>query len=356
MYNIPPKIHLAYLPTRIDKLNKISTEYGKNIYIKRDDLTGMELSGNKVRKLEYSLAQALNLKADTLITCGALQSNHCRATAAAGAKLGLKTVLVLKDGEKTSPSGNYLLDLMLDADIRLISPQDYKNVDKIMDNICNELKANGQNGYIIPMGASNAIGMFGYMEAISEILSQEKELGIHFDAIVDTVGSTGTFAGLVLGNVIYNAGFDIIGFSVSEERSYFQEVTYNNIKDCCKYISNENYTHTTQSLGIKKEDLNIIDLYRGEGYGINSPDDFKLIKHLASKEGIFIDPVYTGKAFKGMLSEIRHSQLKNPIGSDIPKNGIHADFSKYENILFIHTGGLFGLFPKAAEIADCIRF
>lgn len=287
MYNIPDKIRLANIPTRIEKLEKISAEYKRNIYIKRDDLTGSEISGNKVRKLEYSIAEAIREGADTLITCGALQSNHCRATAACAAKLGLKT----------------------------------------------ELAAKGQKAYIIPTGASNAIGMFGYIEAVKEIKEQEKELGVHFDAIIDTVGSTGTFAGLVLGNKIYEANCDIIGFSVGEDAEYFKQMSFDNIKDCCKYISSEKYTHTPESLGITKEDLNIIDSYRGEGYGISSEKDYEIIKHLARKEGIIVDPVYTGKTFKGLLAELDLS------------------LSKYKNILFIHTGGLFGLFPKAEEMS-----
>lgn len=348
MYTIPPKINLACLPTKIEKLEKISAEYHKNIYIKRDDLTGMELSGNKVRKLEYSIAEALEQGADTLITCGALQSNHCRATAAAAAKLGLKSVLVLKDGEKQPPAGNYLLDRILDADIRLISPESYKDVNQIMQNIAEELAAQNRKAYIIPMGASNAIGMFGYIEAVKEIFMQEKELGIHFDAIIDTVGSTGTFAGLVLGSIIYNAGYGIVGFSVGEDREYFQNISYKNIIECCKYLSNNKCTHTPESLGVKKEDLKIIDLYRGAGYGLNCAEDFEVIKHLARQEGIFVDSVYTGKAFKGMLSEIRYSESK---ASKAENSGFHADFSKYDNILFIHTGGLFGLFPKAEEMS-----
>lgn len=333
MYNIPDKIRLANIPTRIEKLEKISAEYKRNIYIKRDDLTGSEISGNKVRKLEYSIAEAIREGADTLITCGALQSNHCRATAACAAKLGLKTEFVLVDNEKNPPMGNYFLDLVLGANIHLISREQYKNVGEIMRNLKTELAAKGQKAYIIPTGASNAIGMFGYIEAVKEIKEQEKELGVHFDAIIDTVGSTGTFAGLVLGNKIYEANCDIIGFSVGEDAEYFKQMSFDNIKDCCKYISSEKYTHTPESLGITKEDLNIIDSYRGEGYGISSEKDYEIIKHLARKEGIIVDPVYTGKTFKGLLAELDLS------------------LSKYKNILFIHTGGLFGLFPKAEEMS-----
>ncbi|MDO5063143.1 MAG: D-cysteine desulfhydrase family protein [Peptostreptococcaceae bacterium] len=342
MYHIPQKISLANLPTRIEKLERLSKELGKNIYLKRDDQTGIEVSGNKVRKLEYSVAEAQREGATVLITCGALQSNHARATAVVANKLGMKSVLVLVDGEKEPPNGNYLLDLILGADIRLIEPERYAEVLSIMEGIKEEYAQKGEKAYIIPTGASNAIGMFGYIEAIREIIAQEKAMGIHFDAVVDTVGSTGTYAGLVVGNAIYNGGYDILGFSISDTREAFQQRSYQNIIDCCKYLSQGGKVHTPQSLGIAEKDLQIIDEYRGRGYALNEPDDFEFLKEIARKEGIFVDPVYTGKALKGLIDKIRLANAGeiDPI----------ADFGSYQNILFIHTGGLYGLFPKGKEI------
>lgn len=342
MYHIPQKISLANLPTKIEKLERLSKELGKNIYIKRDDQTGIEVSGNKVRKLEYSVAEAQREGATVLITCGALQSNHARATAVVANKLGMKSVLVLVDGEKEPPNGNYLLDLILGADIRLIEPDQYAEVLSIMERIKEEYAQKGEKAYIIPTGASNAIGMFGYIEAIQEIIAQEKAMGIHFDAVVDTVGSTGTYAGLVVGNAIYNGGYDVLGFSISDTREAFQQRSYQNIIDCCKYLSQSGNVHTPQSLGIAEKDLQIIDEYRGRGYALNEPNDFKFLKEIARKEGIFVDPVYTGKALKGLIDKIRLANAGeiDPI----------ADFGRYQNILFIHTGGLYGLFPKGKEI------
>lgn len=342
MYHIPQKISLANLPTRIEKLERLSKELGKNIYLKRDDQTGIEVSGNKVRKLEYSVAEAQREGATVLITCGALQSNHARATAVVANKLGMKSVLVLVDGEKEPPNGNYLLDLILGADIRLIEPERYAEVLSIMEGIKEEYAQKGEKAYIIPTGASNAIGMFGYIEAIREIIAQEKAMSIHFDAVVDTVGSTGTYAGLVVGNVIYNGSYDILGFSISDTREAFQQRSYQNIIDCCKYLSQGGKVHTPQSLGIAEKDLQIIDEYRGRGYALNEPDDFEFLKEIARKEGIFVDPVYTGKALKGLIDKIRLANAGeiDPI----------ADFGSYQNILFIHTGGLYGLFPKGKEI------
>ncbi len=343
MYHIPQKINLANLPTKIEKLEKLSAELGVNIFLKRDDQTGLELSGNKVRKLEYAIAEAQRMGATVLITCGALQSNHARATAVAAAKLGMKSVLVLVDGAKEPPNGNYLMDLLLGADIRLIKAEEYANVYEIMQAIAEEYAQRGEKAYLIPTGASNAIGMFGYIEAVQEIIHQEKELGIKFDAIVDTVGSTGTYAGLVVGNVIYDGGFDILGFSISDTKENFQKMSYQNIEDCCKnYLSKNGTTHTPQSLGIEEKNLKIIDEYRGAGYALNEPADFDFLKKMAQLEGIFVDPVYTGKAMRGLIAELELAKQG--------KKSEAADFGAYKNILFIHTGGLYGLFPKSGEI------
>ena len=340
MYNIPEKISLANLPTRIEYLKKSSELLGTDIYMKRDDESGIEFSGNKVRKLEYAIAEALREGADTLITCGALQSNHCRATAVAAAKLGLNVVLVLVDGDREVAKGNYLLDMILGADIRFISSEDYKNnILSIMEDIKKESEGKGQRAYIIPTGASNAIGMFGYIEAVKEIIKAEKELGLKFDAVVDTVGSTGTFAGLIVGEKIYGANFDVIGFSISDSAENFRDITYNNIEDCCKkYLSEGAQSYIPRALGIEKSDIKIIDKYVGAGYAINSPEDYEFIKEFARREGIFVDPVYTGKALRGLFSEISSASC------DV------VDFSAYKNILFIHTGGLYGIFPKAKDI------
>lgn len=338
MYNIPKKIKLADLPTKIEFLEKSSKLLGKNIYIKRDDKTGIELSGNKVRKLEYAIAEAINSGADTLISCGALQSNHCRAVAAVGAKLGMKVILVLVDGEKNPPNGNYLLDLLLGAEIRFIESSEYKNVISIMEGIKLECEEKNHKAYIMPTGASNAIGMFGYIEAVQEIMKQEKDMGVKFDVVVDTVGSTGTYAGLALGKVIYKADFDVLGFSINESSENFKKVSFDNIKDCCKYLSGGKYNHTPESIGISMEDLNIIDSYVGGGYAINSKEDYEFIKKFARLEGIFVDLVYTGKALRGLFEELKKPEL-----------------DKYKNILFIHTGGLYGLFPKGKEFVPFLN-
>lgn len=346
MFTIPEKINLANLPTRIQHLEKSSQKLGTHLYLKRDDETGIELSGNKVRKLEYSLAEAQRLGAQVLITCGALQSNHARATAVAAAKLGLETVLVLMEGQDKPINGNYMLDLLLGARIVTVSPEDYKNkLAQIMDELKAEYDAQGKKAYTIPIGASNGIGLFGYIEALEEIIEQEKDLQLHFDAIIDTVGSAGSYAGLVVGNALYHGNYDIIGISIGADAEHFRDQSYAIIEECCKYLSHGvEDPITPESLDIKKEDLLIIDRHRGEGYAKNTREDYDFIKDFARAEGIFLDPVYTGKAMKGLFKEIQWAKegQKPPIGA----------FDRYKNVLFLHTGGLYGMFPKATEMFE----
>ncbi len=319
------RLNLAHLPTPIQKLDVISGETGKNIWIKRDDLTGVETSGNKIRKLEYSFYEALEKKADVVITAGGIQSNHARSTAAVAARLGIKSHLVLSGQKDAVIEGNYLLDLMLGAKVTVLDEKkECISLQAKMEEIADEYRSSGHNPYIIPVGASNGIGNLGYIGAIKEIAEQEKEIGTKFDLIVCAAGSGGTYSGLYLGNLIYGLDKKIVGFTVCDNKEYFEKVS--------KIIIGE----TGLILGEKfeTEDLTFIDGYKGLGYAISKEDELKFISGIASKEGIILDPVYTGKAFYGLYNEI-----------------LKGSFEGYENILFIHTGGLYGLFPKQGQLA-----
>ena len=320
---IAKKLRLGNFPTRIERLEKFSTIVKEHVYIKRDDQTGTEFSGNKIRKLEYSINEAINNECDTLITCGGIQSNHARATAAAGIKLGLKSVLVLRSDEKPELEGNYLIDKIMGADVRIISSEDYRERrQEIMENILKELEAKGRKGYIIPEGASNGIGTFGYLACFNEILEQEKEHGIVFDTIVTAVGSGGTFAGLYLGNKLTNSGKKIVGINVCYTAEYFKERVSEILKEVKTYIPDTEFE-------ISKDDMCIIDGYVGDGYAVSRTEELDFICDFAEAEGIVLDPVYTGKAMRGLYTEIKKGTFKDS-----------------KNILFIHTGGLFGLFSK----------
>jgi D-cysteine desulfhydrase len=320
---IPEHISLANLPTRIQKLDRLSEELsGINLYVKRDDETGAEMSGNKVRKLEFAIKEALDMGCDTLITCGGIQSNHARATAAAAAKLGMNSCLVLRSDEKPEVDGNYFLDKVIGADVRIISSEDYsKRRTDIMESIKKEYDLKGHKAYIIPEGASNGIGTFGYFKCMEEIAAQEREMNIKFDTILVAVGSGGTYSGLFLYNKLFNAGKNIIGVNVSNDADYFKNRIYNIVHESMDYL------HT--SVKFSKDEINIIDGYVGIGYAKSRKEEIDFIYNLAKLEGIILDPVYTGKALYGFVSEVKKGNLKN-----------------MKNVLFIHTGGLFGLFPK----------
>ncbi len=320
------RIELAYLPTPIRRLERISEELGRNVWIKRDDLTGVETSGNKIRKLEYVAAKALAGKADVLITAGGIQSNHARATAAVAARLGLRSHLVLSVSETPKLEGNYLLDRMFDASVTLFDEtSETISLAQKMEEIAGEYTARGLKPYVIPVGASDAVGNLGYLNAMKEIGEQEKQIGVTFDAVVCAVGSGGTYSGLYLGNILYGMGKKIIGITVSDNKDYFTEKCSEIIAGTLKILNEAPV----------REDFCFVDGYKGKGYAISSPDELVFINKIARTEGILLDPVYTGKAFRGLYEEIRKGHLDD-----------------CGNILFIHTGGLYGLFPKQEQIAD----
>ncbi len=315
---LPKKISFANLPTKIEKLDRLSQELGIQIYIKRDDQTGSEISGNKIRKLEFAVQEALDNGCDYLITCGGIQSNHARATAAVAAKLGMGAYLVLRGKEDSEVEGNYFLDKMLGAKIKFITAEEYRNSRmNIMKEIKNDLAKEGHNAYIIPEGASNGIGSLGYYKAMEEILDQEKELGIKFDAIVLAVGSGGTYAGLYYGNHIKNNDATIYGVNVCDDDEYFRNIVLGLFKEISKY--------TGEEIHVNKEDINILDGYVGKGYALSEPQEIEFLHKLAKQEGLILDPVYTGKAMYGLVNEIKK-----------------GTFDKHKNVLFIHTGGIFG--------------
>lgn len=316
------KLNLANLPTKIQKMERLSAELNKNIWIKRDDQTGSEFSGNKIRKLEYALKEAVDKGCDTVITCGGLQSNHCRATAAAAVMLGLKPVLLLRVNEVPVIEGNYFIDKLLGADVRFCSPEEYRNSrNEIMNAIAKELEKDGRKPYVIPEGASYGIGCMGYYNCMDEIVNQEKKLEVQFDTVVVATGSGGTYAGLYLSNKINDYGKKVVGFAVCDNNEYFTDVVIN--------IGNEALSYIGKTCDIIRDEITFIDKYVGIGYALSTPDELSFINKIAMLEALILDPVYTGKAMKGLYEEIRTGNFKDS-----------------ENILFIHTGGLFGLFPK----------
>lgn len=323
-----PRLNLAYLPTPIQYLEDLSQEYGKNIYVKRDDFTGTELSGNKIRKLEFSLAEAVDQGADTVVTIGSLQSNHCRATAFACQLLGLDCKLVLTVPDEVDltdfvPEGNTFLDYLTDAEVFYVSSSEERD-DKV-SQIQLDLRLKGKKGYFIPVGASNATGSLGYANCFREIQGQEEGMDLNFDTLALTVGSGGTYAGLWLENARQKAGKDILGISVSKSVEDFNHDISDILRDFkSKYPEASTMLDSNEPFAVENSFL-LTDAYVGQGYGKTTPEEVQFIRDITRKTGIVFDPCYTGKGFRGLLEEIKAGRL-----------------AEAKNILFIHTGGIFG--------------
>jgi D-cysteine desulfhydrase len=335
--SFPPQINLAKLPTPMQPLHRLSERYGVELYVKRDDLSGIALSGNKIRKLEFVLADALAQKTDTVITCGGAQSNHCRATAIAAAMLGINCRLILRTPDPSNPpplEGNILLDRMAGAEIVWITPDEYKQRDEFMAREAATLQTSGRKAYTIPMGASNALGALGYIRAMEELVNDIANSlggGNRPCTIINAVGSGGTSAGLILGAKLFDVRARIAGVNVSDDRAYFVRA----IGDICEQAIADYHLDVEFS---RQGDVEIIDGYVGEGYGLSKDEELDLICDVARTEGIFLDPVYTGKAFFGMIQELKRD----------PK-------CFGEQIIFLHTGGIFGLFPKADQLRPLLE-
>ncbi len=323
MITLPDKYKLAHLPTPIEALKQ---QYGANLYVKRDDLTGMELSGNKVRKLEYLVHDAKQKGCQVLITCGGIQSNHARATAVAAVKAGMKAHLVLRyDGDSLPRRGNVFIERQFGAKITIISPQQYRDVEQIMADLAADYAKEGLKAYPIRVGASNAIGNFGYINAFNEILEDERRYGVSFDTIVCTIGSGGTYSGLFLGNYLTGAGKRIVGINICDTADYF--------KTEVGRIANQTLQLLGKPADLVAEQFEIIDGFAGRGYALSTDQEIEFFKQIVKQEGILFDPVYTGKAFRGLvttLTEVPQKIVDKPNG----------------NVLFVHTGGLFAVFSK----------
>lgn len=329
----PSRIRLARIPTPIEFCPRLTEAFGgPHIFVKRDDLTGSVLSGNKVRKLEFSIAEALREKAQVIITAGGIQSNHCRATALACARLGLECHLVLRGSRSRTPDGNLLLDYLAGARFSFFPREVYSTrKPEIVADLIERYAKQGKRAYYIPVGASNAIGTWGYVRAFEEILTQAERMKLAIHHIVTAVGSGGTMAGLLAGQLLTRRkNVRIWGVNVCDDAQTF----ITEIRRILEEMNDRFHTRfRTSSVAV-----NILDGYVGEGYAIPYEEELKLIAFAARAEGLVFDPVYTGKALYGLREEIRKGR-----------------FRKNENVLYIHTGGVFGLFPQRDVIASVLR-
>lgn len=311
----PPKLDLAFLPTPLVRVNY----NGNSILIKRDDITGMETSGNKIRKLEYLLAEAKQKKADIILTTGGLQSNHARATTAAAAALGIKVRLYLWGEYTRHATGNLFINKFLGAEIVYLDYEEFVNASGIMKAAARELEAEGKNVYIIPEGGSSVTGIQGYINFWEELGSQTNLNDIK--EIWVAAGSGGTAAGLLIGARRKKLSVTIKAVSVL----YPVELMQKKIDDLLshyteKYGATEGYSASLQ----------IVGGYSQEGYKQITPEKVAVLRNFARATGIILDPVYTGKAFFAMSDSVRKSD-------------------GYEGKLFLHTGGFLGVFDKTGE-------
>ena len=325
--NTPARISLARLPTPLEPLTRLSAAHGTRIWIKRDDLTDTVASGNKIRKLEYSIGQALAEEADVLVTWGGVQSNHCRATAALAARLGLKSHLILRGSEPKERDGNLLIDSLVGAEITFAPPERYQEMVHTYKHLQAEYASQGLKTYRIPVGASDEVGLWGYINCANELKQDFESAGISPDAIVSATGSGGTLAGLIIGNALHELNTRVVAFNVCDDEAYFKrKISKDFILWRDRYGSD---------LDIDQLPINAIDGYVGPGYGRATPEVFETIREVARLEGIVLDPVYTGKAFNALLQEIRSGK-----------------FEGLSDIVFIHTGGMLGLFPQKQKLFE----
>ncbi len=323
---IENKFNLGFFPTPLQELRKLSKKFPDyNIFIKRDDNTGLASGGNKTRKLEYLIKQALDEGCDTIITAGAQQSNHCRQTAAACSVAGLKCHLLLGGEKPEIYDGNLLLSSILGADIHFTG-KNRKGEDR--EILRNKLENNGSKCFIIPYGGSNLVGAMGFVNAVKELKEQLIEQKLEIDYIFFASSSGGMQAGLTLGKEMYQLNSELIPISIDKDETNglsLEEVVLNIIKE------------GLQKLNINKE-IQLSDIYLNRdydknGYGVVTNNEINAINELAKSEGVLLDPVYTGRSFYGMLDFLKEKR--------IPTNS---------NVLFWHTGGLPAIFKYANEL------
>ncbi|MBR4038770.1 MAG: D-cysteine desulfhydrase family protein [Clostridia bacterium] len=303
------KVSLGVFPTPVHKLENISRMLGTQVYVKRDDMTGIGLGGNKVRKLEYLLAEAKAQGAQVVFTTGGAQSNHAMLTAAAANRLGMKPILILKKRGVTGRLGNQLLEYLMGTDVRFMDTNDYADIYAEMDRVGKEM---GVPYYKIPCGGSNALGTLGYVDCVRELRDQ----GMTFDHIICAEGSGGTMAGLALGAKLYMPGARVTGMMVDTDP--FDEITPRLMREAAALLEAD--------VDVSSADFDLRDLC-GPRYAIPSKEGNDAVRLMAQQEGLFLDPVYTGKAFAGLVA--------------MAKEGV---FGADDRVLFVHSGGAGGLF------------
>ena len=326
----PKKLRLAHLPTPIAELARLREIVGCRVWVKRDDMTGGPEAGNKIRKLEYLLADAVDLGAQTVVTCGAVQSNHARATAVLAARLGLRTRLFLRvrHGETLPlpPTGNLFVDKLVGAVVSTVTPEEYRDRGNIMQDAASELTRRGERAYVIPEGGSNGLGALGYVDAMLEIAEQAR-VGLcprDFDHVFFACGSGGTAAGIALGVARTGIAGRVHAACVCDDAEYFETAVRRIVPEA------QSFDADLASLSARPA-IAFDDREKGPSYGIMSKEQRALVVRVARETGLLLDPVYTGKAMSALAAQVRRGEV-----------------SRDAKVLFIHTGGLPGLLAESA--------
>ncbi|OQQ03459.1 D-cysteine desulfhydrase [Vibrio campbellii] len=326
-----PRLNFAHLDTPLELMENLSKELGgPNIWIKRDDCTGLAGGGNKTRKLEFLMADAVNHKADVIITQGATQSNHARQTAAIATRLNIECYVLLEDRTSSEDvdynyNGNVMLDQLFGA--KLSKYPGGTDMNAAMEDLAASLRSEGKKPYIIPGGGSNHIGALGYVNCALEIIKQSNDLGLKVDHVVHATGSAGTQAGLVTGFVLSNSHIPVLGVGVRVDQTTQEQNVFN--------LAQRTAAHLNAEGKVARSDVVANCDYVGEGYGIPAPSTIEAINMFSRCEGILLDPVYSGKGAAGLIDLVRKGHFKSG-----------------ENIVFVHTGGSQALFGYR----DCFDF
>lgn len=339
-----PRLSLSILPTPIHRLNILSKEFSLNIFCKRDDLTGFAFGGNKSRKIDFLIADAINKKTDTIVTIGANQSNFCRIMACAGKIYGFEVHLVLAGRKPKIPTGNLLLDHLFGAIIHhpfIGGTDDWDLLEQESKILTQELTKKGKKVYWLPAGGSTPIGALGYVECFFEIMDYSQQTGTYFDVIIHSSSSGGTQAGLIVGKELALWKGKIIGIGVDKTKEEIKEKVYKLAVETGKLVGLNN---------IKSDAVIVDNSYKGEKYGARTKECEEAIKLFAQREGILLDYVYSGKAGAGLLDYAKRGLFEAHPLAPSPREGEHKilplgeDLGLAPNILFIHTGGNVQLF------------
>lgn len=325
-----PRVRFAHLPTPLEPMPNLTRLLGgPQLYVKRDDCTGLATGGNKTRKLEFLIGDALAQGADTVITHGAVQSNHVRQTAAAACKYGLRCAAMLErrvpgHGPQYETTGNALFDRLFQAELHFVEAD--SDMDQACAGLADGIRSRGGKPYYIPGGGSNPIGALGYVDAALELLAQANGMGVRIDCVVHGTGSTGTQSGLVCGLEGTNSGIDVLGICVRRPAPAQIEAVHRNASATAAHVGIKG--------GIERARVMANGDYVGPGYGIPTAGTIEAIRLAAEHEGLLLDPVYSGKAMAGLIDLCRQ-----------------RFFTRDQNVVFVHTGGAAALFAYESDFA-----